>query len=141
MVSQWGITAKTCWPNTPRKLIHSEVVNVTITCGWTGVGNIAFLLAAASAGAYQPQPLVAASTVKSLDAFGACFAQAQEDVGRAWAFVPTDGGGSFTNEGASDVSTAYRLQISRSGSCSQVRLYAASGGSSASLVKAIDQCR
>jgi hypothetical protein len=105
------------------------------------VGNIAFLVAAALAGAYQPQPLVVVDTAKSRDIFAACFAQAQEHSGRAWAFVAADRGGSFTNEGANGVSAAYRLQISRAGAVNRLRLYADHSADSTSLVKAVDQCR
>jgi hypothetical protein len=105
------------------------------------VGNIAFLLAAALVGAYQPQPLLAVSTVKSLDSFGACFTQAQEHAGRAWAFAATEHGGSFTDEGANGVAASYRLQISKSGAANQLRLYSDRGPGSASLVKAVARCR
>ena len=105
------------------------------------MGNIAFLLAAASAGAYQPQPLVALSTDKSLNAFGSCFVQAQEQAGQAWAFAAANDGGSFTNEGARGVSAAYRLQISSSESGNRLRLYAVRSVDGTALVKAINRCR
>lgn len=105
------------------------------------MGNIAFLVAAAFAGAYQPQPLVAVDTAKSLGAFGACFTQAQEHSGRAWAFVASDRGGSFTNQGANGVSAAYRLQIGRAGAVNRLRLYTDRSADRAFVVKAVDQCR
>jgi hypothetical protein len=104
------------------------------------LGIIAILLAATSAGIYQPQPLIALSTGKSLDAFGACFAKTQENAGRAWAFAASDRGGSFTDEGATGVSAAYRLQVAKEAAGNSLRLYA-SKGSAAPILKALDQCR
>ena len=104
------------------------------------MGIIAILLTAAAAGIHQPEPLVAVRTGKTLDAFGACFVQAQERSGRAWAFAASDTGGSFTNEGATRVSAAYHLQVSREGAGNSLRLYA-DQGSAAPIVKAVDQCR
>jgi hypothetical protein len=105
------------------------------------VGNIAFLLAAALAGAFQAQPLVVVSTGKSLDAFGTCFAQAQEQAGRPWAFAASERGGSFTNDGANGVSAAYRIQFTRAGAVNQLRLYADRRTDAPALVKAVDRCR
>ena len=86
-------------------------------------------------------PLVAVSTGKTLDAFGACFTKIQDDAGRAWAFAAADRGGSFTDEGASGVSAAYRLQVTKQNAGYGLRLYAAPGVATASVVKAVDQCR
>lgn len=105
------------------------------------MGDIAFLVATALAGAYQPQPLFAVSTGKSLDGFGACFVQSQEQAGRPWAFSASDRGGSFTNEGASGGAAVYRLQFTTSGAANQLRLYSGRSPDSAALVRAVDQCR
>jgi hypothetical protein len=105
------------------------------------LGIIAILLAAATAGIFQPQPLVAVNTGKTLDKFGACFTQAQETAGRAWAVAATDEGGSFTDEGASGVTAPYRLQVSKQAAGNSLRLYAVSLSAAAPVAKAVEQCR
>jgi hypothetical protein len=104
--------------------------------------SIAILLLVSLAGAYQPQPLVAGGTTKSLDAFGACFTQAQVRAGRAWSFVATDRGGSFSNEGAGNGGTPYRLQFTEDGTANRIRLYADQPmAAHTKLVEAVDRCR
>jgi hypothetical protein len=103
--------------------------------------SIAILLLVSLAGAYQPQPLVAGGTTKSLDAFGACFTQAQVRAGRAWSFIPADHGGSFSDAGASDGGTPYRLQFTENGTTNRLRLYADQPlAAHAKLVEAVDRC-
>lgn len=105
------------------------------------LGNIVFLLAAVLGGSFQPQPVLAVSTDKSLETFGGCFSAAQDRAGHAWAFIASDRGGSFTNEGAEGVSAAYRLQIHEQGAGNELMLFADSGSRSGALVKAVNQCR
>ena len=87
----------------------------------------------------QETPVLRASTAKSLNEFGSCFARTQEEKSRPWAFMPNNGGGTFTNASAKGVTASYRLQISEAAPQNQVRLFA--GAHSAKLVEAVNRCR
>jgi hypothetical protein len=90
----------------------------------------------------QEAPILRASTPKSLDDFGQCFVRVQEQHSRAWAFVPTETGGTFSNAGADGVATPYWLRVSEAQPVNQIRLFAAKGSDeSGSLVEAVNQCR
>lgn len=75
----------------------------------------------------------------TLDTFGACFVQRQEQDGRPWAFVPTKSGGTFTNVGASAGTRPYQL-LARVGQGEHaLRLIAEVP--SAELLAAVEKCR
>jgi hypothetical protein len=90
----------------------------------------------------QEAPIFRASTPKSLNDFGQCFVRAQEQRARAWAFVPTDTGGTFSNAGANGVAAPYWLRVSEGPPVNQIRLFAAKSSDDAgTLVEAVNQCR
>ena len=105
-----------------------------------GVSTMLFGLAAA---APQPhQPLHRATTQKTFDAFGSCFTGAQEKARRAWAFMPTGDGGTFTNSGASHSGGTYWLSVHGSADAGEIRLFGEAGARlPQSLIEAVDQCR
>jgi hypothetical protein len=74
------------------------------------------------------------------EAFENCFARAQDDAGRPWAFVPSAGaGGAFTNLGAKAAGSPYRLLLRARQAGNSVRLIA--HAPSAELAAAIERCR
>ena len=81
-----------------------------------------------------------ATTGKSLDAFGSCFSRHQDAASRPWAFVPNEKGGTFTNAGASGISTFYRLMMREASPRSRLELVADTAERPA-LMEAINQCR
>jgi hypothetical protein len=89
----------------------------------------------------QEAPILRASTPKSLNDFGQCFVRGQEQQARAWAFVPTPSGGTFTNAGASGVTAPYWVRVSETRPMNVVRLFAARGSDDSSLIEAVNQCR
>jgi len=103
-----------------------------------GVISVLLVLAAQTA---ESQSLLTTTTAKSLDSFGTCFTEAQDHAGRAWAFMPTSEGGTFTDSGASGAAP-YWLHVSTSDRRGEIRLI---GGGSAGAPKlvmaAIKQCR
>jgi hypothetical protein len=87
-------------------------------------------------------PLLRATTAKSVDEFGACFTRAQDQHARAWAFLPSDGGGTFTDSGAGGVVAPYWLQVSEARPLNNIRLFAAAGSNHPNnLVEAVNRCR
>jgi hypothetical protein len=104
-----------------------------------GVSILLFTLAASSAD--QETPVLSASTAKSLNDFGSCFARSQERRARPWAFVANDHGGVFTDFGAADTVAPYRLQVSESNGSSRVRLFVRQASANATLIDAVNRCR
>lgn len=84
-------------------------------------------------------PLFRASTAKSLNDFGSCFAHTQDQASRPWAFMPTANGGTFTNAGATHIAAAYWLEVGEAKPTNLIRLFVAKG--SDELVEAINRCR
>lgn len=80
-----------------------------------------------------------ASTAKSLNDFGSCFTRIQDRDARAWAFMPTQSGGTFTNAGASGAAAPYWLAFTEMKPANQVRLFAAADQTH--LREAVQQCR
>jgi hypothetical protein len=102
--------------------------------------GVLFLLVAASPNAAIP--LLDARSVRPLAEFGACFAQAEERSGRAWAFMPGGHGGTFTDSGAGGAPASYWLQVRGAGAATHVRLFGAgSAGESSPLIEAVERCR
>jgi hypothetical protein len=90
----------------------------------------------------QEAPILRASTPKSLNDFGQCFVRGQEQQSRAWAFIPTATGGTFTNAGAEGVTAPYWVRVSETRPANVVRLFAAQGADdSRVLVEAVNRCR
>jgi hypothetical protein len=97
------------------------------------------LMASASAPA---TPALDATTAKSLQQFAACFTDRQDRAGRAWAFIPNGNGGTFTDFGARDIATAYRLRVREAEGLNRLRIFL--DGSAASLspiIEAAKGCR
>jgi hypothetical protein len=98
------------------------------------------LLAAATSNA--PMPLVDAGSTKSPAEFSACFTRAEDRSGRAWAYMPSGRGGTFTDSGAHGAAASYWLQVRGAGAATHLRLFTADGGQAASpAIQAIEQCR
>jgi hypothetical protein len=77
-----------------------------------------------------------------LSDFSTCFAQAQERSGAAWAYLPAEQGGTFTDSGAHGAPASYWLQVRAVGAKTRMRLFsAASADASSSVTRAVEQCR
>ena len=92
------------------------------------IGLITLLGVAATAAAPNPQAYRAAvySTPKSTDDFAGCFVRSQDRSGKAWAFVPREHGGLFSNAGAKAVANPYFLVIDDRGQHREIRIQQAS---------------
>lgn len=101
-----------------------------------------FILLTAATASSAAGPLLDATTLRSPDDFGSCFTRAEERDGRAWAYLPTVRGGTFTDSGARGVPASYWLQVRRAGGSTGLRLYAARGqDQSARVVQGVNRCR
>ena len=98
-----------------------------------------FLLAAAAPEPALPAVVARVETVKSLDNFGSCFAATQDHAQRAWSFVPSASGGTFSNFGANGAAATYRLTFTEGASANAVRLFATP--LAAPIAAAMEQCR
>jgi hypothetical protein len=99
------------------------------------------LLALAVAGPDRDAPLFSGTTARSLDSFAACFTRIQEEAGHPWAFVPNNGGGAFSNTGASRAAAPYLLHIARAGAQQRLQLFADARAASEILVQAVERCK
>lgn len=97
---------------------------------------------AASAAAPAPAGTLARSTTKATDQFAACFVHTQARDSAPWWFVPKEnGGGTFSNLGATGITIPYFVDVTELGSRREIRLELASTSpSAASLLRAIDSC-
>ena len=68
------------------------------------------------------------TTTKSTQAFADCFARSQDRQSAAWAFVPKQHGGTFSNLGASSPAAPYFLLISDRGTRRELQLQNAAPG-------------
>jgi hypothetical protein len=101
--------------------------------------GVLILLAAAPSAS---TPLLDARSPKSLDEFGACFTRGAERSDRAWAYLPSERGGTFTDSGARGEPASYWLLVRGAGSGTRLRLYASAPSSMApELIEAVDKCR
>ena len=82
-------------------------------------------------------PLLEKSAKRFVD-FNACFAQAQDRAGRAWAFMPGGKGGTFTDSGASGGAATYWLQVRGVGLETRLRLFA---DAASPIAQFLEQCR
>ena len=105
--------------------------------------GVSFLLFAALAPAPQRvQPLFRATTDKSLDAFGACFTRVEEQRAQAWAFMPKERGGTFTNSGANGSGAPYWLQVDTAFRRAKIRLFGDEDPRPPTLlIEAVNRCR
>jgi hypothetical protein len=99
------------------------------------------LLALAAASPGGPAPLFSEATSKSLDGFASCFTHSQESAGHAWAFVPTNSGGVFSNAGATGAAAPYFLQMTRAGAHHHLSLFAEARAPSETIVQAVERCK
>jgi len=92
------------------------------------------------AGAGEPMPLLDAKSSKSLHAYGSCFSREADRAQRAWGFLPTEVGGTFTDSGAHGAPASYWLQLRDAGGETRVRLFT-SGSVASDIVEAAGKCR
>lgn len=88
--------------------------------------------------ATAPSTPLLEKSAKPLVDFNACFAQAQDRAGRAWAFMPSANGGTFTDSGAGGGAATYWLQVRGVGSETRLRLFA---DAASPIAQSLDQCR
>ena len=86
-------------------------------------------------------PLLDASTSKPVDEFGACFTQRVERASRAWAYLPSERGGTFTDSGAQGAAASYWLQVRPAAQSTQLRLFTAGSSRPAAVLAAVRECR
>jgi len=100
--------------------------------------GVLILLTAPSAA----MPLLDARSSKPLDEFSACFVRGAERSNRAWAYLPNERGGTFTDSGAHGARASYWLQARGAVSGTRLRVYASAPSSTApELIEAVDKCR
>ena len=89
-----------------------------------------------------PDTFAARITNKLTDQFAACFVRSQDLASRSWSFVPKEnGGGTFSNLGATGVSSPYYLDVADRGSRREIRLEAAGASTAdAAVLRAVDSC-
>jgi hypothetical protein len=97
------------------------------------------LLAVATSNA--PMPLVEAASARSPAEFSACFTRAEDRSGRAWAYMPSGHGGTFTDSGAHGAPASYWLQVRGVGAATRVRLFTADAGAASPAIQTVEQCR
>jgi hypothetical protein len=100
--------------------------------------GVSILLAGASTASMQ---LLDATSSKPLDEFGACFTRLAEHGNRAWAYLPGERGGTFTDSGVGGAPASYWLRIRDDGRATRLRLFAEAPSVAAAIDKAVDQCR
>jgi hypothetical protein len=100
--------------------------------------GVLILLAGASSESMQ---LLEATSSKPLEEFGACFTQVAEHGNRAWAYLPGERSGTFTDSGARGAPASYWLRVRETGAGTRLRLFAEAPAVAAEIGKAVDQCR
>jgi hypothetical protein len=100
--------------------------------------GVLILLAAAPSAS---MPLLDATTSRPIDEFGACFAERAEKAGRAWAYLPSARGGTFTDSGAEGAAASYWLQVRPKADSTRLRLFAAVSAQPADVLAAVRVCR
>jgi len=95
------------------------------------------LFAAVSSAAPAQRALTPRVTDKPVDSFAQCFVAAQQQASAAWSYIPKeDGGGTFSNAGATGVRHPYLLEVADRGSTREIRL--AEGDRS--VLRTVDRC-
>lgn len=100
---------------------------------------LAALLFADSLHAAPPAAAVT-MTAKSLDAFAQCFVSSQQRASRAWWFVPSEDGGTFSDLGAKDAAGAYFVKVRVSGTRTVIELDTSNQETRALVTRAIQSC-
>ena len=99
--------------------------------------GLALVIAALAGSASNARPLKR-TTVKGAEPFAQCFAAAQDRVARPWSYIPkANGGGTFSNLGATGVSHPYFLEVAERGARLEIRL---ASGADRSVMRAVDRC-
>jgi hypothetical protein len=103
---------------------------------------LAGLAATAAGAAVAPAGALSRTTTKATEQFAACFVHTQDRVSAPWEFIPKEnGGGTFSNIGATGVTHPYFVDVTELGSRREVRLELVSASSNqASVLRAIDSC-
>jgi len=87
-------------------------------------------------------PLLDARSSKPLDEFSACFIRGAERDNRAWAYLPNERGGTFTDSGVHGTRASYWLHARGAASGTRLRLYGAAPSAPAfGIIEAVDKCR
>ena len=136
----YGILAKTDRTPRCRQPIQRPKVNATITILWGSKSLLGVLILLASVTS-PSAPLLDAKSATPLAGFRNCFIQSQERSGRAWAYMPTSRGGTFTDSGARGARATYWLQVRGTGDATSLRLFAASHAGADAISGAVAQCR
>ena len=97
--------------------------------------GVLILLAAAPSAS---MPLLDARTSRPIDEFGACFVERSS---RAWAYLPSARGGTFTDSGAHGVAASYWLQVRPAAESTRLRLFAAVSSPPVDVLAAVQECR
>lgn len=101
--------------------------------------GVLIILAAASPNSMRTME---ARSTMPLAEFGACFTNAQGRGGHAWAFLPSEHGGTFTNSGARGVPASYWLQVRGAEAATHLRLFTTGEAAAAAAVtEAVEKCR
>jgi hypothetical protein len=95
------------------------------------------ILMASTPGASMP--LYDATSARPIDEFATCFSRAMERGDRAWAYLPNQQGGTFTDSGARGIAATYWLKVRGEGKATRLRLFASAPATDAR--EAIDKCR
>ena len=136
LLCQWGIPAKTAELLDCTQPIHRQKVNAAITTRVTKLLGVLILLAAVPSS--PPAALLDPRSAKGPAEFTACFADAQGRNGQAWAFMPAEHGGTFTDSGAYGAPASYWLKVRSIGASTRLRI---SAGAPSSVIRAVEQCR
>ena len=102
----------------------------------TSLLGVLTLLAAGASG--LPTAMLEKHSTRPIAQFSSCFAAAQDRSGRAWAYVPTVRGGTFTDSGAYGAPASYWLLVRSTGASTHLRL---SDAAPSSVMRAVEQCR
>ena len=104
---------------------------------------LGLLILLAAAPSSTPPSNGEVASARPLAEFNSCFIGTQERSGRAWAYLPTEHGGTFTDFGASGAAGSYWLQVRPAGAtATRTRLRdSASSSATSAVVQAVEACR
>ncbi len=87
-------------------------------------------------------PLIAGSTVKSINQFESCFVAIQQRQSRPSWFVPNELGGHISNEGTDGVDNPYQVRFTQIGVQMRIEAFIArrGGPEEGAIVDAIQRC-
>ena len=125
----------------PQPIQRSEV-NAEITYFGAKIRLLGVSILLAALAPTLVAPLLDAKSAKPVDEFGSCFTQAEERGGRAWAYLPGEQGGTYTDFGARGVAASYWLQVHDAGPATRLRLFPADDGATPQrVIEAVEQCQ